>query len=184
LPNVHTLNLCVVFRTVEKYIELIFFSFFSSYFSVYVTKVQAEECGHEELNKCSKQLQVLKSATDLSFTPKREELAELCPDLEAGLKCIRSYTRRCMTLAQRQQFVKIYKGTDDVIRDLCREGDYQNEFLKHAACLRTVKPQHKKCEEKYQETMLSLKTPKANQTSNNQDQTMQNTNDDVKKVCW
>jgi hypothetical protein len=154
------------------------------FITVYATKVRAEECGHEELNKCSKSLQVLKSATDLSFAPKREELAELCPDLEAGLRCIRSYTRRCMTLPQRQQFMKIYKGTDDVIRDLCREGDYQNEFLKHAACLRTVRPQHKKCEEKYQETMLSLKTPKANQTMNNEQQTEQNTNDDVRKVCW
>lgn len=88
-----------------------------------------------------------------------------------------------MTLPQRQQFMKIYKGTDDVIRDLCREGDYQNEFLKHAGCLRTVKPQHKKCEEKYQETMLSLKSPKANQTMQNE-QAEANTNDDVRKVCW
>lgn len=89
-----------------------------------------------------------------------------------------------MTLPQRQQFMKIYKGTDDVIRDLCREGDYQNEFLKHAGCLRTVKPQHKKCEEKYQETMLSLKTPKANHTMQNEQQAEANTNDDVRKVCW
>lgn len=89
-----------------------------------------------------------------------------------------------MTLPQRQQFMKIYKGTDDVIRDLCREGDYQNEFLKHAGCLRTVKPQHKKCEEKYQETMLSLKSPKANQTMQNEQQAEANTNDDVRKVCW
>lgn len=151
--------------------------------TVYVSKVRAEECGHEELNKCAKSLQALKSATDLSFAPKREELAELCPDLDAGLKCIRSYTRRCMTLQQRQQFMKIYKGTDDVIRDLCREGDYQNEFLKHSQCLRTVKPAHKKCEEKYQETMLSLKTPKANHTMQSEQQTEQNTNDDVRKVC-
>lgn len=151
--------------------------------TVYATTVGAEECGHEELNKCSKSLQALKSATDLSFAPKREELAELCPDLEAGLRCIRSYTRRCMTLPQRQQFMKIYKGTDDVIRDLCREGNYQNEFLKHSACLARVKPYHKKCEETYQETMLSLKSPKANQTLQNEQQSEQNTNDDVRKVC-
>lgn len=141
--------------------------------------VTAEECGHEELNKCSKSLQVLNSASELSFTPKREELAELCPDLEAGLKCIRSYTRRCMTLTQRNQFMKIYKGTEEVIRDVCREGDYQNEFLKHAACLRTVKPQHKKCEEKYQETMNFIRSPKANNTEN-----ALNPRDDVKNVCW
>lgn len=157
-------------------------NFFHFILAVYASKVRAEECGHEELNKCSKSLQALKSATDLSF--EREELADLCPDLEAGLKCIRSYTRRCMTFQQRQQFMKIYKGTDDVIRDLCREGDYQNEFLKHSACLQTVKPQHKKCEEKYQETMLSVSAPKANHTAHNEQQTEQNTNDDVKKVCW
>jgi hypothetical protein len=89
-----------------------------------------------------------------------------------------------MTLPQRQQFMKLYKGTEGIIRDLCREGDYQNEFLKHAGCLRTVKPEHKKCEEKYQETMLSLKTPKANNSMQNEQQTEQNTNDDVRKVCW
>lgn len=73
--------------------------------------------------------------------------------------------------------MKIYRGTKEVIRDICREGDYQNEFLKHAACLRTVKPQHKKCEEKYQETMNSIKAPKTNGTDSARD-------DDVKNVCW
>lgn len=73
--------------------------------------------------------------------------------------------------------MKIYRGTKEVIRDICKEGDYQNEFLKHAACLRTVKPQHKKCEEKYQETMNSIKAPKTNGTDSARD-------DDVKNVCW
>lgn len=152
--------------------------------AVYATRVRAEECGAEELNKCSKSLQILRSATELSFTPKQEELAELCPDLQAGLRCISSYTRRCMTLPQRQQFMKIYKGTNEVIRELCREGDFQNEFLKHASCLQSVKPQHKKCEERYQETISSLQTPRVNHTAQSEQQTEQNTNDDVKKVCW
>lgn len=158
--------------------------FFYQFFAVYAIRVHAEECGHEELNKCSKSLAALKSTTDLSFAPKREELAELCPDLKAGLNCIRSYTRRCMTLAQRQQFMKIYKGTDEVIRDLCREGDYQTEFLKHAQCLQTVRPKHEECALVYQQTMLSVSTPKANQTITHRPEQQQNTNDDVKKVCW
>lgn len=147
------------------------------YFAVLVTLTRAEECGHEELNKCSKSLQALNSASDLNFTPRREELDELCPELEAGLRCISSYTRRCMTLQKRNQFMKIYKGTKEVIRDICKEGEFQNEFLKHAACLRTVKPKHKKCEEKYQETMNSIKAPKTNGTDGARD-------DDVKNVCW
>jgi hypothetical protein len=99
--------------------------------------------------------------------------------LENGLKCIRSYTRRCMDIKKRQQFMKLYKGTEQIIRDLCIEGQFQNEFLKHAACLQTVRPQHQKCAVKYQETIASIGMPKANHT-----QIQQNANEDVKKVCW
>ncbi|KAG5673738.1 hypothetical protein PVAND_003758 [Polypedilum vanderplanki] len=144
--------------------------------TVSLSKAQTEECGHEELNKCSLQVN---RATELNFAPKREELAELCPDLENGLKCIRSYTRRCMDIKKRQQFMKLYKGTEQIIRDLCIEGQFQNEFLKHAACLQTVRPQHQKCALKYQETIASIGMPKANHTT----QIQQNTNEDVKKVC-
>lgn len=173
--------------------------FFLHFYTVLsITRAQIEECGHEELNKCSLQVN---RATELSFAPKREELAELCPDLESGLRCIRSYTRRCMTLPKRQQFLKLYKGTEEVIRDLCREGEFQTEFLKHAACLQTVKPAHQQCAVVYQQTMSSVSMPKANhsnshhhhhQHNNNhhhhpqaqQQQQQEEENDDVKKVCW
>lgn len=161
-----------------------FFSLFS--FAVSISRAQTDECGHEELNKCSLQVN---RATELNFAPKREELAELCPDLENGLKCIRSYTRRCMTLPKRQQFMKLYKGTEEVIRDLCREGPFQTEFLKHASCLQTVKPQHQQCAVVYQQTMAAVSMPKSNQTMENHHHHKhhheeQNVNDDVKKVCW
>ncbi|CAO1431686.1 unnamed protein product [Diamesa serratosioi] len=150
--------------------------------SVYFTRVRAEDCGQEELVRCSKPLQMLQSTTDLSFTPRREELDKLCPDLKAGLNCIRSYTRRCMTFKQREQFMQIYKGTDEVIRDLCKEGAYQDEFLKHSPCLQTVKPQHEKCGIAYQDTMSSIFKAKANQTEQQQQQPS-NANEDVKNVC-
>lgn len=46
-------------------------------------------------------------------------------DLNAGLHCIRSYTRRCMSITQRQHFNKLYQGTSEVIHELCSEGAYQ-----------------------------------------------------------
>lgn len=61
-----------------------------------------------------------------------------------------------MTFSQREQFQKVYKGTNEVIRELCREGDYQNEFLKHSSCLQKVKPQHELCAAKYQQTMSKV----------------------------
>ena len=88
--------------------------------------MRAEDCGQEELARCAKPLQLLQSTTDLTFAPKREQLDELCPELTAGLHCIRSYTRRCMTLTQRDEFNRIYQGTNEVIRDLCKNGSYQD----------------------------------------------------------
>lgn len=97
-----------------------------------------------------------------------------------------------MTLPKRQQFMKLYKGTEEVIHDLCREGDFQTEFLKHAACLQTVKPQHQQCAVVYQQTMASVSTPKANlSTSHHQhnhhhhpQSEEEQQNNDMKKVCW
>jgi hypothetical protein len=85
-----------------------------------------------------------------------------------------------------------------VIRDLCREGEFQTEFLKHAACLQTVKPQHQQCAVAYQQTMASVGMPKANhshsshhhhhqhhhQQQQENQQESNDVNDDVKKVCW
>lgn len=39
--------------------------------------------------------------------------------------CIHSYTRRCMSLHQRDHFHSLYRGTSTVIKDLCQEGPYQ-----------------------------------------------------------
>ncbi|XP_058466153.1 uncharacterized protein LOC131439305 isoform X2 [Malaya genurostris] len=116
-------------------------------------KIRAENCGQEELARCARPFQVLQSSTDLSIATKKEELDKICPDLNTGLQCIRSYTRRCMTLEQRDRFNKLYNGTHQFVRDLCKEGPYQNEFLSHAPCLQRVKPDYEVCGRKYHNTV-------------------------------
>jgi hypothetical protein len=118
----------------------------------------------------------------MKFAPKKEELGRLCPDLTQGLSCISSYTRRCMTLSHRNQFNAIYKGTDILIRELCRPGEYQDQFLKHSPCLQKVRPQHEICALRYQQTMTSV----LNQTQEQQYSQDNNGNvsENVKIVCW
>uniref|UniRef100_A0A1B0CUX2 Uncharacterized protein n=1 Tax=Lutzomyia longipalpis TaxID=7200 RepID=A0A1B0CUX2_LUTLO len=123
------------------------------HFSVTIRRSQGEQCGQEELARCSRPLQVLSSTSDLTIATNKEELNEICPDLYGGLHCIRSYTRRCMSLQHRNHFNKLYHGTNQVIRDLCREGHYQNDYLRHAPCLRMVKPDYEICAKKYQDTI-------------------------------
>lgn len=123
------------------------------FITVNLAKIKAENCGQEELARCARPFQVLQSSTDLSIATKKEELDKICPDLTTGLQCIRSYTRRCMTLEQRDRFNKLYNGTHQFVRDLCREGPYQNEFLSHAPCLQRVKPDYEVCGRKYHNTV-------------------------------
>lgn len=130
-----------------------------------------EQCGQEDLAKCAKRLQVLSSTSDLSIATRKEELDALCPDLHAGLHCIRSYTRRCMSLKQRNHFNKLYSGTNQVIRDLCKVGTYQDEFLRHAPCLKSVRNDYEVCAKRYQAIMSSINQELGSQNLNNNNQT-------------
>ncbi|GAB0099526.1 uncharacterized protein DMENIID0001_153980 [Sergentomyia squamirostris] len=129
-----------------------------------------EHCGHDELTRCSRRLQVLSSTSDLTIATNKEELNQICPDLYGGLHCIRSYTRRCMTLQQRNHFNKLYHGTNQVIRDLCREGQYQNDYLRHAPCLRMVKPDYEICAKKYQDTISRVTEMEQKALTNSSDE--------------
>lgn len=146
-------------------------------FTIVVHYVSGEECGQAELTNCAKPLQILQSTSELSIAVKKEELDKLCPDLHNGLLCIRSYTRRCMTLQQRNHFNKLYHGTNQVIRDLCKEGQYQDEFLKHAPCLRHVQSEYEVCAKRYEETIAFI-----NQARSQENVTLTE-DDNVKTVC-
>uniref|UniRef100_A0A182QI27 Uncharacterized protein n=1 Tax=Anopheles farauti TaxID=69004 RepID=A0A182QI27_9DIPT len=124
--------------------------------AVLVRQVITEDCGQEELVQCTRPLQVLSATSELSFVTKKEELDKLCPDLHKGLHCIRSYTRRCMNIHQRDHFNKLYHGTNEVIHELCEEGPYQEDFLRHAPCMRHVKKDYEVCAARYQSTMAKI----------------------------
>ncbi|XP_058063399.1 uncharacterized protein LOC131213382 [Anopheles bellator] len=126
------------------------------FITVNLARIRAENCGQEELAKCARPFQVIQSSTDLSIATKKEDLDKICPDLNNGLQCIRSYTRRCMTLEQRNRFNKLYNGTHQFVRDLCREGEYQSEFLSHAPCLQLVRPDYEVCGRRYHHTVTAI----------------------------
>uniref|UniRef100_A0AAG5DM99 Uncharacterized protein n=1 Tax=Anopheles atroparvus TaxID=41427 RepID=A0AAG5DM99_ANOAO len=126
------------------------------FITVNLARIKAENCGQEELANCARPFQVIQSTTDLSIASKKEDLDKICPDLNNGLQCIRSYTRRCMNLTQRNHFNKLYDGTHQFVRDLCREGEYQNEFLSHAPCLQLVRPAYEVCGRRYHHTVTAI----------------------------
>ncbi|XP_045591117.2 serine-rich adhesin for platelets [Procambarus clarkii] len=81
----------------------------------------------------------------------------MCPVLLNGLQCIDNYTRRCLTLKHREYFNKLYAGTIRVIKDLCNtKGRYQQEYIRHAPCMRQVNPKYNQCSEVYHQKTAGL----------------------------
>ncbi|KAJ0177253.1 hypothetical protein K1T71_007262 [Dendrolimus kikuchii] len=142
-----------------------------------------EHCNREEnlLQRCSMALPVL-SSPEISFALTREELDKSCIELRAGIKCIDNYTNVCMEKQEKMMFLRIYAGITEVVHELCTRGKYQDEFLKHADCVKKVRSKYEICSQNYE---LTLTTLNQNQHTEYQtDQRVASTHEDyLRTVC-
>ncbi|CAG9802149.1 unnamed protein product [Chironomus riparius] len=113
-------------------------------------------CGQEELQQCARQIKAVEATREFNFVYNKEQLDRICPDLHMGLECIRSYSRRCMSQHERDHINKIYYGTNEMIKDLCMEGQYQEDFLRYSPCMQKVRNEYDHCKTDYQESMQAL----------------------------
>lgn len=104
-------------------------------------------------------------------------------ELRAGIKCINNYTNVCMEKQEKMMFLRIYAGITDVVQELCTRGKYQDEFLKHADCVKKVRSEYEICSQNYELTLTSL-TQNQN-TEYQTDQRLAPTHEDyLRTVCW
>ncbi|XP_038212135.1 uncharacterized protein LOC119832544 [Zerene cesonia] len=128
-------------------------------FLVLTNRINAtkEHCNKEEdlLQRCSMALPVL-SSPEISFALTREELDKSCVELRAGIKCIDNYTEVCMEKSKQVMFRRIYAGITEVVQELCTRGSYQDEYLRHADCVKKVRPEYETCSRNYEGTLTAL----------------------------
>lgn len=124
-----------------------------------------KDCDAAAMSRCTDPLRVLTNNLDLGFAATKSELRLLCPKLIDGLRCVDNFTLRCMVSNQRAYFTTIYAGTNEVILDLCSDGEYQNEFLRHAPCMRMVQDGYEACAHAYQLKIRELNTISGDQDS-------------------
>ncbi|XP_060522888.1 uncharacterized protein LOC132699914 [Cylas formicarius] len=127
------------------------------FLTVVTSKVRANErCSAEELMQCSKPLSVLDSG--LTFVSSKTDLDRICPDLKEAIRCIHQYTRVCMTFNNRRHFKKLFHGTGEMVNNLCKNGTYQEEYLRHAPCMQRVEPENEICFKKYAKQMNEIQS--------------------------
>nr|XP_023023914.1 uncharacterized protein LOC111512051 [Leptinotarsa decemlineata] len=134
---------------------LILNRFFS--FSVITTKVKGHEhCNPEQLMECAKPLTVFDGLT--SFISSKSDLEKVCPNLKEAIKCIHTYTRHCMNKEEKQAFRELFNGTGKMVHELCREGVYQEEYLRHAPCMSQVAGESEVCFRSYTKAMQKIQS--------------------------
>ncbi|CAG5050418.1 unnamed protein product [Parnassius apollo] len=143
-----------------------------------------ENCNKEEdlLQRCSMALPVL-SSPEISFALTREELDKSCVELRAGIKCIDNYTQLCMGKSEQVVFRRIYAGIIDVIQELCSRGPYQDEYLRHADCVKNVRSEYETCSKKYEVTLTTLSSHQNDQYQTDQNEVVDNHEKHLRTVC-
>jgi len=115
-----------------------------------------QDCAPAAMSKCTDPLKVVTDNKDLGFATSKEELVKMCPKLMDGLRCIDDFTLRCLDSEHRAYFNTLYAGTTQVIVDLCQEGNYQSDYLRHAPCMRLVQAGYERCAADYQTRIKAL----------------------------
>lgn len=121
-----------------------------------ISSVSCNKCSADAMSKCTDPLKVVTDNKDLGFATSKDELDEMCPKLMDGLRCIDDFTTKCLDEDHRAYFNTLYTGTTQVIMDLCKTGEYQTEYLKHARCMRNAQTEYESCVDIYQLRIKSL----------------------------
>ncbi|KAJ2946084.1 hypothetical protein O0L34_g5003 [Tuta absoluta] len=142
------------------------------------------QCNKEQdlLQRCSMALPVL-SSPDINFALTRDELDKSCIELNSGIRCIDNYTNHCMEQQERIVFKSIYAGIIDVVRDLCKRGDYQDRYLQHASCVKNVRPEYEHCSKKYEHQLMTLNNHQRNDQYQTDQHLASSHEENLKTVC-
>lgn len=82
-------------------------------------------------------------------------------------------------------FRRIYAGITDVVQELCTRGPYQDEYLKHADCVKTVRSDYETCSKNYEVTLMTLGShQQGDQYQTDQAGLVTSHEDHLRTVCW
>ncbi|XP_023344195.1 uncharacterized protein LOC111713548 [Eurytemora carolleeae] len=138
----------------KKMLEILFVFLIGCIGSVFMN-----DCSANIMAKCTDPLRVVTDNKDLGFATSYQELEQMCPKLMDGLRCIDTFTQKCLEREHRAYFNTLYTGTTQVISDLCNQGQYQTEYLQHAPCMRKAQAEYESCAQEYQLKIKALNKP-------------------------
>lgn len=84
-----------------------------------------------------------------------------------------------MEKSEQVMFRRIYAGITDVVQELCTRGKYQDEYLRHATCVKKVRAEYEVCSKNYEGTLSMISNHHIDSSNAAASQ-----EDYLKTVCW
>lgn len=81
-------------------------------------------------------------------------------------------------------FRRIYAGITGVVQDLCTRGEYQDEYLKHADCVKNVRQEYEICSKRYEHTLTTLSDNDHTEYQRDEDSIATTREEYQRTVCW
>ncbi|XP_067129409.1 uncharacterized protein [Centruroides vittatus] len=106
-------------------------------------------CSLENFQKCMASLQEVTKSKKLAFATTKEELTNVCQQLQEGFYCVENHSKRCFSPSQKRLFDSVVSGSRNVIEDLCVSGVVQENYLRYAKCFKNVSTDKSKCATQY-----------------------------------
>lgn len=120
--------------------------------------VAAEACNSEEFAKCLKG----QNHDDdiLSLTPTKRSCsdvhARMCSNFNEMKNCVENFANRCIPSIIRDMFLQKYAGTWKFNHELCRDGEFKEQFILHASCFKIAWKKETSCNDLLEELKNSF----------------------------
>ncbi|KAK8738468.1 hypothetical protein OTU49_003887 [Cherax quadricarinatus] len=79
--------------------------------------------------------------------------------MKSGLHCVHNHVSRCFDETRQRVIYQLLTGTEDVIKSLCMAGNFRDQYLVHAPCMRNVSTDNLVCGLQYKRLISSVNPP-------------------------
>ncbi|KAG7167331.1 hypothetical protein Hamer_G022799 [Homarus americanus] len=105
------------------------------------------------------QLQAINKDHNLAFASTEKELSKMCNTMKSGLDCVHDHVKNCFEDSRQRVIYQLLTGTEDVIKSLCMQGNFREQYLVHAVCMKNLSTDNLVCGLQYKRLISSVNPP-------------------------
>ncbi|XP_054166840.1 uncharacterized protein LOC128964285 [Oppia nitens] len=129
----------------------ILFTLIGIYFVIQtvISAPQEKKCPNETLRETCVHSLFIIGSPDSKFPDSSDQLKAFCGKLKDTDKCVKDYTKRCMSPTGRRATEVAVAGISRLLKRMCKSNERRAEFVKNAGCGNAVIPDMRSCLNSY-----------------------------------